>query len=108
MSICLILSGAEKSLRTCFLVRKSVGLQSVVYNHFGSAPAFVIVDIENNNTTTIINEAAHHPQRACTSIETLTSMQIDAIILGAVGVDATMKLNPAGIKVYRPCRGDDK
>jgi predicted Fe-Mo cluster-binding NifX family protein len=101
MSICLILNGAKIFMRICFPVRKDEGLRSVVYNHFGSALAFVIVDTEENSLTTVKNEATHHPQGACTPIESLIKMQINFVIVGAIGTGAIMKLNLENIEVYR-------
>jgi predicted Fe-Mo cluster-binding NifX family protein len=91
----------EDALRICFAVRASEGLQSIVYNHFGSAPALVMVDTEEGSMTTTINDVAHHSRGACTPIQILVNMKIDAVIAGAVGVGAIMKLNLEGIKVYR-------
>jgi predicted Fe-Mo cluster-binding NifX family protein len=91
----------EAGLRICFAVRASEGLQSIVYNHFGSAPAFVIADTEEGSMTTTINDVAHHLQGACTPIQILVNMRIDAVVVGAIGVGAIMKLNFEGIKVYR-------
>ena len=33
-------------MKVCFPVEKNEGINSVVYGHFGSAPAFVMVDTE--------------------------------------------------------------
>jgi len=40
-------------MRVCFAIREDKGMESQVYNHFGSAPAFVIVDTELNKTFSI-------------------------------------------------------
>ena len=85
----------------CFAVRKDEGLQSVVYDHFGSAAAFVIVDTEKNSVTTVRNKATHHPQGACTPFDALTDMHIDAVVAGAIGIGAVMRLESDGIKAYR-------
>ena len=92
----------------CFTVRKNEGLESVVYDHFGSAPVFLIVDTEEDSLTAVKNKATHHPQGACTPIEDLVNMQIDAVVTGAIGSGAIMKLHLEGIKVYRPAKATIK
>jgi predicted Fe-Mo cluster-binding NifX family protein len=88
-------------MRICFPVRKDEGLQSAVYNHFGSAPAFIIVDTEKDNLAIVENKATHHPQGACTPINSLINMEIDAVVVGNIGAGAIMKLNLESVKVYR-------
>jgi predicted Fe-Mo cluster-binding NifX family protein len=104
MSICLVLSVAETVVKIGFAVLKDKGLQSIVYNHFGSAPAFIIVDTEEGILTTVNNKATHHSQGACTPIEALIKAKIDAVVVGAIGVGAIMKLDLEGIKTYRSAR----
>jgi predicted Fe-Mo cluster-binding NifX family protein len=33
-------------MKVCFAVQKDEGIESAVYGHFGSAPAFVVIDTE--------------------------------------------------------------
>ncbi|RME41495.1 MAG: diguanylate cyclase, partial [Deltaproteobacteria bacterium] len=35
-------------MKVCFPVNNDQGLESEVYGHFGSAPAFVVVDTESH------------------------------------------------------------
>ena len=35
-------------MKVCFPVQKNEGVESTVYNHFGSAPLFVLVDTAAN------------------------------------------------------------
>ena len=91
-------------MRICFAVVKEDGLQSLVYNHYGSAPAFVIVDTEGNRLTTVQNRATHHPEGSCTPIEALIKMQIEAVVVGAIGVGAIIKFSSEEIEVYRSAK----
>ena len=40
-------------MKVCFPVKSNEGLNSVPYNHFGSAPEFVICDLESNDVKSI-------------------------------------------------------
>jgi len=55
-------------MKVCFPVQKDNGIDSTVYGHFGSAPAFVIVDTDEANAAQITTgsvgyiEAIQHRQ----------------------------------------------
>ncbi|HEX7372524.1 MAG TPA: NifB/NifX family molybdenum-iron cluster-binding protein [Thermodesulfobacteriota bacterium] len=75
-------------------------MESKVYGHFGSAPAFVVVDTEKNEALTIQNQDLHHIHGACNPIGALDGHQIDFLVVGGIGGGALAKLNALGIKVY--------
>jgi predicted Fe-Mo cluster-binding NifX family protein len=88
-------------MKVCFPVQKNEGLESRVYNHFGSAPAFVVVDMTTNTFTTITNNDQHHAHGACNPIKALDNHKVHAIVVGGIGGGALSRLNQAGIRVYR-------
>jgi predicted Fe-Mo cluster-binding NifX family protein len=88
-------------MRVCFPVQHDEGFESKVYNHFGSAPLFVIVDTEKNVAGMIKNRDQHHVHGACNPIQALDNQNIDAVVVGGIGAGALGKLNQSGIKVYR-------
>jgi predicted Fe-Mo cluster-binding NifX family protein len=88
-------------MKVCFPVQSNEGLESRVYNHFGSAPAFVVVDITTNALTAIINKDQHHAHGGCNPIMALDNHKVDAIVVGGIGGGALGKLNQAGIRVYQ-------
>lgn len=88
-------------MKICFPVQHNAGLESTVYNHFGSAPHFVIVDTETNTVAAINNRDQHHAHGACNPLKALDNQQIDAVIVGGIGAGALTRLNQAGVKVYR-------
>ena len=47
-------------MKVCFPVVEVNGIASEVYGHFGSAPAFIIVETQNNNVTVINNKDQQH------------------------------------------------
>ena len=42
-------------MRICFPVKNNEGVKSVPYGHFGTAPTFVICDLEKDEVTTVGN-----------------------------------------------------
>lgn len=88
-------------MRVCFPVQQDEGIDSKVYNHFGSAPLFVVVDTETNVAGTIKNRDQRHAHGACNPIQALDNQKIDAVVVGGIGAGALGKLNQSGIKVYR-------
>ena len=92
-------------MRVCFPVQKEEGITSTVFNHFGSAPAFVVVDTDSNTLSTIRNGDRHHAHGACNPLKALDDQKIDVVVVGGIGAGALARLNQAGIKVYRAASG---
>ena len=88
-------------MRVCFPVQNNEGLGSAVFNHFGSAPMFVVVDAVSDTVSTISNGDQHHAHGACNPLKALDNQKIDAVVVGGIGAGALSRLNQAGIKVYR-------
>jgi predicted Fe-Mo cluster-binding NifX family protein len=76
-------------------------LDSSVYNHFGSAPVFVVVDTETNGISSIHNGDQHHAHGACNPMKALDNQKVDAIVVGGIGAGALTRLNQMGITVHR-------
>jgi predicted Fe-Mo cluster-binding NifX family protein len=87
-------------MKVGFAVQADEGIDSMVYGHFGSAPAFIIVDTEQNEALGLDNRNMHHEHGACNPIMALNGNRIDAMVVGGIGAGALMKLNAMGIKVY--------
>jgi predicted Fe-Mo cluster-binding NifX family protein len=88
-------------MKVCFPVLKAEGMNSEVYGHFGSAPAFIVVETDSNDVTTINNDDQHHAHGACNPIKALNNQKVDAIVVGGIGAGALIKLNQQGIKVFQ-------
>jgi predicted Fe-Mo cluster-binding NifX family protein len=88
-------------MKVCFAVQENDGIESTVYNHFGSAPAFVVIDTEAEKTVSINNRDMNHAHGACNPVAAIGGQQIDAVVVGGIGAGALMKLNAEGIKVFR-------
>jgi len=87
-------------MKVCFPVSKTDGLKSRVYGHFGSAPAFIVVDTVDNGVTTINNKDQHHEHGACNPMKALDNQKVDAVVVGGIGGGALNRLNQLGIKVF--------
>jgi len=88
-------------VRIAFPVQDDLGIDSVVYNHFGSAPVFVIVDPATSAVFSVQNRDQQHEHGACNPLRALDDQRVDAVIVGGIGAGALAKLNRTGIKVYR-------
>jgi len=88
-------------MKICFPVQNDEGMESAVFDHFGSAPAFVVVDTDRGTVSTIRNGDQHHAHGACNPLKALDNQQIDAVVVGGIGAGALSRLNQSGIKVYR-------
>jgi len=87
-------------MKVGFAVHSQEGIESKVYDHFGSASAFIIVDTEGKEVLTVNNKDLHHVHGACNPIMALDGKSVDAMVVGGIGAGALAKLNALGIKVY--------
>jgi predicted Fe-Mo cluster-binding NifX family protein len=87
-------------MRVGFAVEVDEGLESIVYGHFGSAPAFIIVDTESKQVLGLANRNMHHEHGSCSPITTLEGNSVDAMVVGGIGRGALIKLNAMGARVY--------
>ena len=72
-------------MKVGFAVQTDEGIQSKVYDHFGSAPIFIIVDIEGKEVLTINNKNLHHAHGQCNPIMALDGKSVDAMVVGGIG-----------------------
>jgi len=88
-------------MKVGFAVQSNEGIESRVYNHFGSAPAFIIVDTEGKDVQTVNNRDLHHVHGACNPVMALDGKSVEAMVVGGIGAGAITKLNAVGVKVYQ-------
>jgi predicted Fe-Mo cluster-binding NifX family protein len=88
-------------MKVCFPVQEDQGVESSVFNHFGSAPLFIVVDTKTNAVHLINNKDKHHEHGACNPLRALDNQEIDAVVVGGIGAGALNRLSQAGIKAYR-------
>lgn len=91
----------ETIVNICIPVTADRGLESPVSGHFGSAPIFMLVDVETRQARALTNTRAVHEHGACRPLDALAGNEIDALVVGGIGAGALMKLQGAGIRVFR-------
>ncbi|MDD5281871.1 MAG: NifB/NifX family molybdenum-iron cluster-binding protein [Candidatus Omnitrophica bacterium] len=92
-------------MKICIPTESNEGRSAKVYEHFGSAPYFTIMDIEKDSIEAINNTDQHHSHGMCQPMNALIGKKIDAVVTGGMGARAVQKLNEGGIKVYRAIPG---
>jgi len=84
----------------CIPITSDEGLDSPVCAHFGSAPAFLIVDTDSGICRSVANTNQHHGHGMCAPLASLRGERIDALVVGGIGAGAMGKLAAAGIPVH--------
>ncbi len=87
-------------MKVAIPVAENRGLESPVYGHFGSAPAFVLVDSDTMSVGLLGNQDQTHVHGQCQPMKALAGTMPDAVIVGGIGGGALRGLRAAGIKVY--------
>lgn len=88
-------------MKICIPVKENLGLESMPYNHFGSAPFFIIYDTEKKDYKAIENHDLNHAHGMCQPVKALGNEEVHAVLVGGIGAGAINKLNNQGIKVYK-------
>ncbi len=91
----------RSKMKVCIPIEENKGIESVAYNHFGTAPIFLIYDSEREEIKVIENGDLNHSHGMCQPLKALGGEKVDVILVGGVGAGVLMKLNNQGIKVYR-------
>jgi predicted Fe-Mo cluster-binding NifX family protein len=94
------MQGARK-MRICIPVNEDKGLDSIVCGHFGSAPCFMIVDTDNLGLEPVVNNNAHHAHGMCQPLAAISGKNVEAIVVGGIGLGALNKLQAGGITVFK-------
>ena len=92
-------------MKIAFPIKENMGMDSPVYGHFGSAPYFIIVDIESGEYESVVNPSRDHLHGQCEPLAAFSGKNIDAVTSGGMGAGALMKLSTAGIKAFHAVEG---
>ena len=93
-------------MRVCIPVEKNEGAESKPYNHFGSAPKFLIVNLEGEEIEVIDNGDLGHEHGNCQPIKELANKPVDVVIVRGIGAGARSKLNSMGTRVFQGVEGN--
>jgi len=88
-------------MNICIPVNADEGLASPVCAHFGSAPFFMIIDTASGACRALPNGNQHHAHGMCQPLAALAGENLDAIVVGGIGMGALSKLLAAGLEVYQ-------
>lgn len=92
-------------MKICIPVSEDRGLESPVCGHFGSAPAFLLLESETRSFRVIANTNSHHEHGQCVPVAMLADERVDAFVVGGIGAGALAKLLATGAAVYRGALG---
>ena len=92
-------------MKICIPISEDRGMESPICGHFGSTPAFLLMDTETRAYRVLANGQAHHEHRHCAPLAMLAGEQVEAFIVGGIGAGALAKLLDLGATVYRGNRG---
>jgi len=88
-------------MKICFPVQNDAGIESIMYDHFGSAPVFVVVDTDSGTLTSITNNDLDHVHGACNPLKALGGHPVDGIVVGGIGAGSLGILNKTGVRVFK-------
>ncbi|MBT8385963.1 MAG: NifB/NifX family molybdenum-iron cluster-binding protein [Ignavibacteria bacterium] len=92
-------------MNLCIPIKENNGLQSEVYSHFGSAYAFLLFDTEKEQVEIINNSDKKHSHGECEPMKSISSRDVNAVIVGGIGTRALEKLHALHIKVFKSKEG---
>ncbi len=92
-------------MKIAFPAQENIGMESIVYSHFGSANFFIIVDSKTNEIEVVGNNDLNHAHGKCQPLVALGGKTVDAVVVGGIGKGALQKLNEEGITTYRAVEG---
>lgn len=78
------------------------GLDGLRAGHFGHCDVFTLVDLENGviSETSILPNVSHVQGGCMVPVNLLASNNVDALIVGGIGMRPLMGFKQVGIKVY--------
>ena len=92
-------------MKIAFPVQEDHGMGSQVYNHFGSAGTFIVINSETGEKKFVNNADLNHIHGQCQPLTALNGAVVDAVVVGGIGRGALQKLKKAGIKGIRAVEG---
>jgi predicted Fe-Mo cluster-binding NifX family protein len=80
------------------------GLEDQVYDHFGKAPTFTLLNMETGGLT-IIDNTSDHMGGTVSPPELIRSIGADTLVVGHLGAKASNRCAELGIKVLCGAQG---
>lgn len=92
-------------MKVAFPSQEDLGIDSRIFNHFGSAGFFIIVDTETGKIKSSANPDVEHQHGQCQPLKALGGNKVDAVAVCGIGKGALVKLQNSGVKVFRAAEG---
>jgi len=89
-------------MKICIPTNDNRGLESQASMHFGSAPFFILADVESANLEVVPNPECQDHHQSCHHIPLLKAHAVDAVVCEGIGRRAVSGLREAGIDVLVP------
>ncbi len=88
-------------MKICFPTATCEGIDGAIFGHFGSAPHFVIVDTETEETESVDNCDSFAPHDGCNPFKALFHRELDGVVVSGLGDSMLDMLNMGGFRVYQ-------
>lgn len=95
-------------MKVVFPTEVNMGMDSIVFEHFGSANFFILVDSETESMEVILNQDLNHQHGQCQPMKAIGGREIDAVVVGGIGGTAMTKLKKSGKAVFKAAKGSVK
>jgi predicted Fe-Mo cluster-binding NifX family protein len=96
-----ILTQEDKIMKICIPTETAAGLEARVFEHFGSAPYFIVYDTDTKTFEVLNNGNQQHEHGMCQPLGVLGDSDFNTVVCKGMGARAVQKLNQAGIRVYK-------
>jgi len=83
----------------CIPVEKYAEGSSPIHGHFGSAPFFLLHDVEKGTYENLPNSNLNHEHGQCNPMKTIEGRGVGAVLCQGMGRKAVERLNAGGVKV---------
>jgi predicted Fe-Mo cluster-binding NifX family protein len=90
----------EKPIMIALPVDHSDGLQSLISDHFGKAPGFIVADA-SGSTALYLDAAKHRGASECAPIEALTRAGARIVAAKSMGKGALRRCHEAGMRIFQ-------
>jgi predicted Fe-Mo cluster-binding NifX family protein len=92
-------------MKVAFPTEVNLGMDSMVFEHFGSANFFIVVDMETDAMNVVLNQDLNHQHGKCQPLKALGGTDVDFVVVGGIGGTAMAGLKKNGKKVYKAITG---
>lgn len=88
-------------MRIAFPTNDPQGMDSRVFEHFGTARGFIVVESETGQAELVLNQDLGHSHGNCQPLKALGGTPVEAVVVAGIGGGALNRLRTSGITVFR-------